>query len=179
MQTTKFCTDGSDSPEPSSSDNRMKFESKLIPIVRDGIDVIKMIFFKELKTSLAARYKDRDQVYVLHLTGTIINHLFGTPNTTEPHASFARENKAVIAAELNRVATDLEKMRLPLTDALRMQALCDHQEGVADGSVILAEAQRTGILLTERELPLPHHFLGLVRRLGNAYGLLNALQEKA
>jgi hypothetical protein len=149
----------------------MEFESRLIPIMRDGIEVIKMIFFLKLKASLAARYPDRDRTFILHLAGAIINQLFGSPNTAEPFASFVPEHRALIAEEMARLGSEFKEMRIPLTDALRMQTLCDHQEG-SENSVILAEAKNSGILLFDRELPLPHGFLHLVHRLGKAHGLL-------
>lgn len=149
----------------------MAFESRLIPIMRDGIEVIKMIFFLKLKTSLAARYPERDRTFILQLAGTIINQLFGSPNSAEPYAAFAREHRDLIAEETVRLGGEFPEMRIPLTDALRMQALCDHQEG-SENSAILAEAKNSGILLVDRELPLPHGFLHLVHRLGKAHGLL-------
>lgn len=139
--------------------------------MRDGVELIKMIFFLKLKNSLAARYPERDRTFISHLAGTIINQLFGSPNPAEPHASFAREHRALIAEEMARLSGEFAEMRIPLTDALRMQALCDHQEGI-ENSVILAEAKKCGILLVEREMPLPNSFLHLVHRLGKAHGLL-------
>ncbi|MCE5242946.1 MAG: hypothetical protein LLF99_07080, partial [Desulfobacteraceae bacterium] len=63
------------------------------------------------------------------------------------------------------------EMRIPLTDALRIQAVCDFQEGM-DTSSVLERAKQSGILIVDRELPLPAPFMNLVRKLGSAFGLL-------
>lgn len=149
----------------------MQFESKLIPIMREGVEVIKMVFFKKLKAYLSQKYTGREASYINKLSGAIINDLFGTPNPAEPLATFVKENKACIAEEMNHLATELEGMRIPLTDALRVQFLCDNQEGI-DSSRILARAQELHILLVDREVPLPRHFLDMARKLGSAFGFL-------
>jgi len=149
----------------------MEFESRLIPILREGVDIIKMIFFKKLKAHLAKEYSDRGPEYIGKMAGTVINELFGTTNSDPSFASFAEENKILCTQILNNIATDFEEMRIPLTDSLRTAVLCDHQEGI-DNSSVLTRARELGILLVERELPLPHSFLNLVRKLGASFGLL-------
>ncbi|MDI6790998.1 MAG: hypothetical protein QME44_09980 [Thermodesulfobacteriota bacterium] len=149
----------------------MRFESKLIPIMREGVEVIKMIFFKKLKAYLSQKYPERETSYINKLSGAIINDLFGTPNPGEPFATFVKENRACIAEEMDHIAVEFDGMRIPLTDALRVQFLCDNQEGI-DNSRILARAQELHILLVDREVPLPRHFLDLVRKLGNTFGFL-------
>lgn len=149
----------------------MEFESKLIPIMREGVEIVKMIFFRKLKDSLSGRYADRDPSFCNLLTGAVVNELFGTPNRDEPFAGFAKENRSLIEAELALIAKNHEEMRIPLTDALRMQTLCDHQDGI-DSTESLNQAEDLGLLLKERDLPLPHTFIKLVRTLGNSFGIL-------
>jgi len=148
-----------------------EFESRLLPIMREGVDIIKMIFFKKLREELSAKYIHRDAQYVSKLTGAIVNGLFGTPNTQEPFATFVEENLFFIKLEMKNIATALPEMRIPLTDALRVQFLCDSQEG-ADSSAVLVQARELGILIVEREVPLPAKFMNLVRRLGSSHDLL-------
>jgi hypothetical protein len=62
-------------------------------------------------------------------------------------------------------------MRIPLSDSLRVQFLCDSMEGF-DSSAILVQADKLGILLHDRPVPLPKNFLELVRRLGKGHNLL-------
>ncbi|MFZ5994049.1 MAG: hypothetical protein ACOYU4_03540 [Thermodesulfobacteriota bacterium] len=149
----------------------MQFESKLIPIMREGVEVIKMIFFKKLKAHLSQKYPERETSFINKLSGAIINDLFGTPNPGEPFATFVKENRACIAEEMDHIAVEFEGMRIPLTDALRVQFLCDSQEGI-DSSRILTHAKELHVLLVDREVPLPRHFLDLVRKLGSAFGFL-------
>ena len=57
-----------------------------------------------------------------------------------------------------------------ITDALRIQVLCDNQEG-EDSAVILQQAEEFGFLVKDREIPLPSTFMTLIRRLGEEHGL--------
>ncbi len=153
-------------------------ENRLIPVLRQGIDVVKMIFFKQLQEHLAAGNQDRPPAFVNRLSGAVVNELFGTPSREEPFASFAREHQQQINEQLDNIADNFEKMRIPLTDALRMQCLCDHQEGI-DSTALLKKADEKGILLKERDLPLPNRFLDLVRRLGVSFKLLHPQEKKS
>jgi len=150
----------------------MQYESKLIPSLREGVDIVKMILFKKLKTRLPEKYPHKDSVFSSWLAGAIINELFGTPNPAEPFAQFVADNKFFIKLEIKNIPSDFPEMCIPLTDALRVQFLCDHQEGI-DSSHILSQANQLGILLTEREAPLPAKFMGLVRKLGGSFNLLH------
>jgi hypothetical protein len=149
----------------------MEFESKLIPVMREGVAIIKVIFYKKLKDYLVQEYPDRDTIYINKLSGAIINELFGTPNTEERFISFAEENKRHIDHELMNIYSKFDDMLIPLTDALRVQFLCDHQEGVESAS-ILSRAQELNILLVDREVPLPANFMKLARELGYAFNIL-------
>jgi len=150
----------------------MEVEKRLIPVLREGVEAIKMVFFKKLKTHLARKHPRLDSSRVNKLCGAVVNDLFGTPNTAEPFATFAQENKALIEGEARSIAVELQEMRIPLTDALRIQFLCDHQEGM-DSSSVLQRAKELDILLVDREVPLPAKFMTLVRKLGTAFNLLS------
>lgn len=139
--------------------------------MREGVDIIKMVFFKRLKAHLSQKYSDREPSYVNKLSGAIINELFATPNTEESFATFAEANKKYIEEEIKNIAAEFKKLRIPLTDALRVQVICDYQEGI-DSSSILTRAQELDILLVEREIPLPKNFLNLVRKLGSSFDIL-------
>jgi hypothetical protein len=152
-------------------DSAAALESKLIPIMREGVEVIKMIFFRQLKEYLLANRPECDSAYCGRLAGAVINTLFGTENDTEPFASFAAANAAHIDREINKIQRAFAAMRIPLSDGLRVQFLCDSMEGI-DSSAILIQADELGILLHDRPVPLPKHFLDLVRRLGMDFNLL-------
>ena len=149
----------------------MAFESQLLPILREANNIIKMILFKKLKTYLSNKYSKHEASYINKLSGAIINDLFGTPSSEENFASFAAENKALIDKEIENIATEFPEMRIPLTDALRIQFLCDSQEGI-DSSSILSRAKDLSLLLMDREVPLPKNFINLVRHIGNKFDLL-------
>lgn len=154
-----------------TEDQTMQYESQLIPILREGVDIIKMILFKNLRDLLSRKYPDRDPRTIGKLSGVVINDLFGTPNPDPAFVEFERENKGLIEAIIGTLATELELMRIPLTDGLRVQFLCDHQEGI-DSTPILQRAKEANLLLVEREVPLPAKFMSLVRKLGGAYDLI-------
>lgn len=147
------------------------FESKLLPILRQGVAIVKMVFFKRLKEHLSNRYPDREEAFINSLAASVVNDLFGTHPTEGPCASFLAENSDLIQKTLKVVPFELIDMMVPLTDALRVQVLCDKQEG-SDSLAILMHANELKILLVPREIPLPTQFMKLVRELGRQYDLL-------
>jgi hypothetical protein len=146
-------------------------EMKLVPVLREGVNVVKMIFYKNLRAHLGKKHPDRTPEHIGRLSGAVLNELFGCPNAAEPFKSFAEKNRAAIDRELHQVAADFEPFRIPLTDALRVQFLCDSREGV-DGQAVLSRARDLGVLIVDREVPLPKTFMNQVRRLGVAFNLL-------
>ena len=151
--------------------SNMGFESNLIPVMREGVEVVKMICFSKLSASLLARYSHQEKKYCSMLTGAVINKIFGTTNNQEPFASFGVENCDIIETEIKEFAVNFAEMRIPLTDALRMQFLCDKMDGNEDDQT-LKLAKKSGLLIEERDLPLPHNFMEMVRRIGKAIGLI-------
>lgn len=149
----------------------MLFESKLVPVLREAVTVIKAVFFKRLKANLMREYPRQNSVYLNRLSGAVVNELFGTPNTDPVFTEFSTENHGRILAELNTLASALSDLQGPLTDALRVQFLCDNLEGIDSGPALI-RAEGLGILLVDREVPLPKTFMNLVRRVGVAHSLL-------
>jgi hypothetical protein len=154
----------------------MDKEPHLIPILREGIDVVKILLFKKLKARLPEKHPGLDARSLARLSGAVLNELFGNHNTEEPFATFAAANKSLIDGELACLAEEYGDLRIPLTDALRIQFLCDAQEGI-DSSHVLLRANELHILLPDREAPLPARFMSLIRRLGAASELLTPLAE--
>ncbi len=148
-----------------------KFESRLVPILRQGIAVVQMVLFKRLKEYLSEKYPAQEAAFITMLTGTVVNDVFCTPNEEKPFLLFIRENESLIEETMKEIPLELIDMMVPLTDALRIQVLCDHQEGI-DSIPILAHANELKILLVPREIPLPSSFIGLVRELGNRHDIL-------
>lgn len=153
----------------------MTLENRLLPILRDGVHVIKMVLFKLLRDNLTEHYPHEERIFVNQLTGAVINELFGTPNQEEPFLSFGIANKILIGEELAKLAADYPELRGPLTDALRVQFLCDSQEGL-ENPALLTRADALGILIRDREVPLPDNFMTLARALGEEHQMTRQIR---
>ena len=155
------------------ADQENKIERSFIPSLREGVDVVRMIFFKKMKDHFAENSPGKEPQFYGMLAGAVMNELFGTPNTEEKFMTFVAENKEQIDEELAALATNFEDLRIPLTDALRIHYLCNYQEGIdGDEAAVLARARDIGVLMEERDVPLPKGFMELVYRVGKAYGLI-------
>ncbi len=148
-------------------------QSRLIGSLREGVSLIQMVFFKEVKALLEKKYPDKALKTQMMLAGAITNELFGTLNPEPKFADFRQEHRALIEEELTGLAASLPHLCNYITDALRVQALCDNQQGVEDPGV-LQTAEALGILVKERNLPLPSSFMTVVRGLGEQYQLIIA-----
>lgn len=148
-----------------------KNDSRLIPILREGIAVIQMIFFKNLKTVIARKHRDLDKPTQTMLNGAITNDIFGSHSTEEKFLTFRKQYQAIIEQELLDVHLELPQLRDALADALRTQVLCDNQEGI-DSSNILTQADSLKLLSADREIPLPSAFMETVRTLGALNNLI-------
>jgi len=151
----------------------MESGGKLTPILREGIEIIKVIFFKELRDHIRLTRPEWADDFVAKATGAVVNEVFGVGH--QSGADFVAANRQEIDGIKATVGEALPALRIPLTDALRTMVLCDYQECGRDTSLVLEQARDLGILLTERDLPLPNHFIDLVRRLGTAKGILQAM----
>ncbi|MFO7965247.1 MAG: hypothetical protein R6U50_15090 [Desulfobacterales bacterium] len=143
-------------------------DSKLIPILREGIAVVKMILYKEFKTYLSGKHGDWSEEEIRAFSGAVINEIF---SAGKPRDSFYQEYEDAIEEEADDLPYQFPALGIPLTDALRMQFLCDSLEGV-DSEHVLSRARDRGILLVDREVPFPKNFLKMVRKIGVAHRLL-------
>lgn len=153
------------------STNQYQKKSQIVAALREGVAVVQMVFFKELRLQVGKRYPDLEQKEQLMLTGAITNELFGTPNMETRFVHFREKNKAIIEQELLGLAANMTRLRRYITDALRVQTLCDSHEGLDDTDVLEA-ADKIGILLKDRDIPLPSVFMTFVRGLGEQYQLV-------
>jgi len=150
-----------------------EFDSKLLPILREAVDVVKMILFKELKDHFIATCPEQADD-AGRLAAGVLNDFFGVVNPDPAYGEFLAQNRAVLDQAIADFPTRFEKLLIPLTDTLRMQFLCDSREGLDESTDFLARAKERGLLLDEREMPMPNNYLEVVRRLGAAYGLVLA-----
>ena len=148
----------------------MALETQLVPTLREGIDVIKMVLFQELKSLLILT--ERNSADVNRLTGAVVNELFNATHSKEAAQTFSQVNRDAVEKTSRMISKELDHLRIPLTDALRIQFLCDSHEGI-DSAAILERAKKQKILIVEREVPLPGAFMSIVRSFGRAYGILN------
>ncbi len=147
-------------------------QSQLIPVLREGLSVVQMVVFKELRAGLAARHPNGEASFLSMLAGAVTNELFGTPNQEARFVHFRRENWGIIEQELLNLPTERPNLRAPITDALRVAALCDSQEGLGDDTAALTRADALGILVRDRDIPLPSTFMTMVRDLGSRHQLI-------
>ena len=148
-----------------------KENSRLVPTLREGVAVIQMIFFKELKKVISKNHPDLEASAQTMLAGAITNELFGAHNPEEKFQNFRNQHQGTIEQELLSLKNELSELIAPLADALRIQTLCDNQEGV-DSTHVLKQADSFGLLPQNRDIPMPSAFMETVRALGSDHKLI-------
>ncbi len=151
-------------------ENKSQQQSQLIGVLREGIGVVQMVLFKELRTYLAAQYPDWDITRRSMLVGAIINKIFGQENPEEKFRKFNEEHRAIIEQEMLGLAQHFAQLKDHISDALRVHVLCDNQEG-EDSSAVLQQALELNLLVEDRDIPLPSTFMTSIRKLGEEHGL--------
>ncbi len=151
-------------------------KGQLLCVLREGINLIQMLLFKELKKRISADNPDRDQMETTLLAGAITGEIFAAQHPDQKFVHFRTTHREEIERMLLSLRQHHQKMCVVVTDALRMQVLCDYQEGI-DSSKILVAAQKFGYLVEQREIPLPSSFMTTVRQLGHQHNLVIAPLE--
>lgn len=151
------------------------FDSKLIPVMREAVLTVQMVLYRTLKESMARRFADWPEDKQGRLAGAVVNSLFGTEAVDPEVVVFARNHRELAEEELRGLADHCGDLIPFLTDALRMQVICDNQEGVHSlGSLLMAKA--LGLLREDRDLPLPSTFMFSVRNLAAVHGIIEPVQ---
>jgi hypothetical protein len=145
--------------------------SQLLASLREGVSIVQMVVFKEIRASLTHKKPDSDKTQLSMLAGSITNEIFGTQNPEERFVNFHKANRGEIEQQLLTLKDELPTLCAQLTNALRIQTLCDHQEG-SDSSNTLLRAKEYGFLAEELEIPLPSTFMTEARELGNKHNLI-------
>jgi hypothetical protein len=152
---------------------KSEFDRELIPSLREGVDIIRMVFFKMMRDHFVDNYPGRESSFYGMAAGAVMNELFGTPNLDPKFVNFFETEKAVLVVELEGVAGTFPEFCIALTDALRVHYLCNFQEEIDDANPqVLARAKELGVLIDDREVPLPKEFMEFVHRIGKVHGLL-------
>lgn len=151
------------------------FDSKLIPVMREAVLTVQMVLYRTLKENMATRFADWPQEKHGRMAGAVVNNLFGTEALDPGVTEFARAHRELVEDELHSLAENCENLIPFLTDALRMQTICDNQENIHSFGCLLM-ARELGILREDRALPLPSTFMLSVRNLAAAHGIIEKVE---
>ena len=143
--------------------------------MREAVAAVQLVLFGELKKKLAGKYQHWPAGEYQRFIGCLVNDIFGTPAQDPAAVQFARDHLDLVEEELRAMADNVPALLPVLTDALRMQTLCDHEQGVNSLPTLL-RARTLGILDEDRTMPMPSTFMLAVRRLGAEHGLLEKMQ---
>jgi hypothetical protein len=163
--------------DEAGKESEEQLDSKVIPVMREAVATVQLILFGQLKDKLADKYSSWPSQDYKRLVGCIVNDLFGTPAQDKDSQEFAREHIEVVEEELRAMAGNFPDMVPALTDTLRMQTLCDHEEGINSLPTLL-RAREVGMMEIDRSVPLPSTFMIAVRKLGATHGLLEPIQPQ-
>lgn len=167
----------SEENQKNKNESGERLDSKVIPVMREAVVTVQLVLFGQLKEKLAEQYEGWNSEEFRRLVGCIVNDLFGTSPADKESIEFARIHLDVIEKELWKIAENVPDLLPFLTDALRMQALCDHEEGVNSLPTLL-RARAVGVLQEERTIPMPSTFMLAVRQLGSKYNFLKPMEMK-
>ncbi len=149
----------------------MSRNSQLLAALREAVGVVQMVLFKEIRRGIMKKKTDAERSYTSCLAGAITNEVFGTQNPENTFVRFRSENLGEIEQQLLALKDELPELCADVTDALRIQTLCDHQDG-SDSSQTLVRAKEFGFLIEDRDVPLPSSFMGRVRSLGERHNII-------
>ncbi len=152
-------------------------DSRILPVMREAVTLVQMIFFGELKKDLENRHNELSGQEKKWLTGSVVNSLFGTVNNDPQLSAFAGKHRETIEDELRSIKDKFPELLPHLTDALRMQTLCDETDGVNSVPTLLM-ARELGVLQEEKSLPMPSTFMIGVRKLGVKFGVVSQLNAE-
>ncbi len=149
----------------------MNDENGLVTALREGVGVVQMLLYKELKEHLTKESLQRKETEISMLAGAVTGEVFAAKNPEERFVSFRENHRAEIEQELLGLKQNIPQITDIITDALRIQVLCDYHQN-RENSALLQQAQNFGYLVEDREVPLPSAFMTSIRELGRRYNLV-------
>ncbi len=152
-----------------------EFDPKIAPVMREAIVMVQMILYRRLREDVQTRYQDWSDQDKTWLAGAVTNNLFGAEAADPDVNGFARKHRELLEQELRELKDRVSDLIPHLTDALRMQTICDNHEGIHSLPCLLI-AKELGLLDEERVLPMPSTFMIAMRKLGAEYGLVEAIK---
>ncbi len=150
---------------------QQKEENRLVIALREGVGLIQMLLYKELKERFLRENPAREEIETAMLAGAVTGEVFAAANPEEKFTRFRRQHFAEIEQELLGLRHNHPELTAFITDALRIQVLCDYHEN-RENSATLKQAQNYGYLDEQREIPLPSAFMTAIRELGKKYNLI-------
>ncbi len=153
-------------------------DAKIIPVMREAITTVQMVLFQQLKKSIAQRYPDFSAEDTIKLSGAVVNNLYGTDAIDPQINLFSRQHRELVTKELRNLGSQVVNLIPHITDSLRMQTLCDNQEGIHSIPSLLL-AKELNLLDEKRDLPLPSTFMLSVRKIGEASGLVKGMHNSS
>ncbi len=155
----------------SGAEQEKAFDNRLLPVMMEAVDTVRMVLFKAYRDNLRLRHPDRPGDWHRRLAGAVLGNLFGLVPEDQEQTAFIAANRELAERELRGLGAHIAPLLPLLTDALRMKAICDNQRGVHSLPSLLM-ARELGLLLEERDLPLPSVFMTSVRKLAVEQGLV-------
>jgi hypothetical protein len=152
------------------------FNPKIVPVMREAIVMVQMILYRRLKEDVQKRYQDWSDKEKQWLAGAVVNNIFGTEAADPEVNVFARKHRELIEQELRELKERIADLIPHLTDALRMQTICDNHEGVHSIPCLLL-AKELGLFDQDRVLPMPSTFMIAVRKLATDHGLVEEMDS--
>ena len=146
-------------------------ENRLTAALNEAVGLVQMLLYKAIRQSAQKRFPQGDQTEISMLAGAVTGEIFDAHNPAEKFAEFRRVHQKEIDLELLGLSEYCPEMVPHITDALRIQVLCDNQEN-KESSHILLKALDYGYLDEKRPAPLPSTFMTSVRELGKAHGVV-------
>ncbi|MHB8790276.1 MAG: hypothetical protein ACYDBT_10395 [Desulfobulbaceae bacterium] len=151
-----------------------RLDNRVLPVMREAVAAVQLVLFARLKKMFGESCHEWLLEDRRRLAGCVVNDLFASPAADQESAQFAAEHRDRVEQELRNLAAGVPDLLPLLTDGLRMQVMCDHEQGLNSLTTLL-RARALGILQEERPLPLPSTFMLAIRRLGVENGLLQPL----
>jgi hypothetical protein len=151
-----------------------RLDNRVLPVMREAVAAVQLVLFARLKKMFGESCGEWPPEDCRRLAGCVVNDLFASPATDRESERFPAQHRDRVEQELRNLAAGVPDLLPLLTDALRMQVMCDHEQGLNSLTTLL-RARALGILQEDRSLPLPSTFMLAVRRLGTEHGLFQPL----
>lgn len=154
-----------------STETPKEFDSKLLPILREAVEVVRMILFKELKEYFVAVCPEQTDD-AGRLAAGVLNDLFGVINPDPAYAGFVERNQAILDQAVAEFPSRFEKLLIPLSIPCGCSFSAIPARGLMRAPSFSPAPGSGGCCWTIARCRCPIIIWSLIRRLGAAYGLV-------